>query len=160
MKRIVKQQDITTVAALLLLGVFAVCILSVLLTSARAYQTLTERDRVAFEQRTAIQYIATKVRQAPGQIQIEKFGDGNALLIPEEIDGTAYITRIYCHDGWLKELFTDKLSEVSPEDGEAILPARSLVLHQSDALLRIQLTDALETAQLYLSLRCTEGGDR
>lgn len=50
--------------ALLLLLVFAVCVLSVLLTGAGTYQTLTRRDQDSYDRRTAAQYLATRVRQA------------------------------------------------------------------------------------------------
>lgn len=45
--------------ALLLLLVFAVCVLSVLLTGADTYQTLTRRDQDSYDRRTAAQYLAT-----------------------------------------------------------------------------------------------------
>jgi len=60
-----KKRSISGLAALLLLGVFAVSILSVLLTGASAYRRLMERDRLMYDNRTCLQYVATKVRQAP-----------------------------------------------------------------------------------------------
>ena len=41
-------------SALLLLGVFAVCVLVVLLTGAEAYQRLNQRDRAAYDTRTPL----------------------------------------------------------------------------------------------------------
>lgn len=159
MKRITKEHDISTVAALLLLGVFAVCILSVLLTGAKAYRKLTERDHVSFEKRTCIQYIATKVRQAPDEVLVEQFGGSDALVLTEQIEGETYLTRVYCHNGYLMELFTSTGDEFFPEDGEQILPAQELSLDKNGALLTILVTDAQqETAELKLSLRSEEGG--
>ena len=59
-----KKRKTDALVVLLLFGVFAVCVLSVLLTGADAYQRLSERDRVSYDQRTAAQYLSTRVRQA------------------------------------------------------------------------------------------------
>ena len=47
MKKHSIQHHIDTLAVLLLFGVFAVCVLSVLLTGADAYRRMTERDNRA-----------------------------------------------------------------------------------------------------------------
>lgn len=161
MKHRLKQQSISALAALLMFGVFAVGILSVLLTGAGAYQRLTERDRLAYDSRTCAQYVATKVRQAgaPGAVRVENFGGVDALVIVQEYDGVEYWNRIYCHDGWLKELFTAAQGEFAPEDGEKILPAQKLELERQNGLLRVKLTDGNGTAMdLNLALRAGEVG--
>ena len=60
MKKKTTQHHIDALAALLLFGVFAVCVLAVLLSGADAYQRLTRRDQNAFDRRTAAQYLATR----------------------------------------------------------------------------------------------------
>lgn len=160
MKHRLKQQSITALAALLMFGIFAAGILSVLLSGAGAYQRLTERDRLAYDSRTCAQYVATKVRQAgvPGAVHVESFGGVDALVIVQVYDGVEYWNRIYCHDGWLKELFTAAQGEFAPEDGEKILPAQKLELERQDGLLRIELTDGNGTAMEWnLTLRAEEG---
>ena len=130
--------------ALLLFGVFAASILSVLLTGAGVYSRLTQRDQNAYDRRTCVQYLATKVRQAPSGAQITAgtFGEGDALLLSEDIDGQPYLTRIYCYDGWLRELFSAADDPFAPKDGEKILPAQALALHIDDNLLQVDLTDS------------------
>ena len=51
-------------AVLLTFGMFALCILLVLLGSARLYQTLTERDLRSYDARTVTQYLSTRLHQA------------------------------------------------------------------------------------------------
>ena len=92
-------------AALLLFGVFAVCVVLVLLTGADAYRGLTQRDQSAYSHRTAAQYLTTRVRQAEG-LRTEPFGDTRALVLEETLEGETYLTRVYCHEGWLRELYT------------------------------------------------------
>ena len=51
MKRKTIKHHIDGLIALLLFGVFAVCVLAVLLTGAEAYRRLTQRDRARSEER-------------------------------------------------------------------------------------------------------------
>lgn len=82
------------------------------------------------------------------------FGEGDALLLSEEIDDQPYLTRIYCYDGWLRELFAAAEDPFAPEDGEKILPAQALTLHMESNLLHAELTDnSGQTISLTLSLR-------
>ena len=152
-----KDHSLNGLLALLLFGIFAACVLSVLLMGADAYQRLTERDRESYESRTVAQYIATRVRQADrsGGISAGAFGGSDALELWETIDGEAYVTRVYCHDGWLRELFTDASGHFAPEDGEPVLEAESLSVSLSGAgLLTVEITSADgETQQVTLYLR-------
>lgn len=152
-----EKHHIDGLIALVLFGVFATCILSVLLTGSNAYQSITERDRETFGSRTGLQYISTKVRQAESaaQVSVRDFDGTKALCIEEDIEGRTYLTRIYCCDGWLYELFTPSSTESSAEDGEKVLEAQALDLSiDSDGLLSIGLTDiGGEQVNLMLSLR-------
>lgn len=146
--------------ALLLFGVFAVCLLAVLLTGANSYQALTQRDRTASDSRTCAQYLATRVRQADqyGAIGVEPFGDGDALAFRQDIDGRTYVTRVYVSGGWLMELFSAADLTLSPQEGERIMAAQALTAQQEDGLLRISITPAQgDPTQLLLSPRCGEG---
>ena len=147
--------------ALLLFGVFAACVLSVLLTGAGAYRRLTQRDQTAYSQRTCAQYLATKVRQSPDAqaLSVESFGDGDTLVFCEEIGGELYLTRIYCCEGWLCELFSSDQAGMTPEDGEKVLQAQRLDLELEGGLLSITITyaDGSQTC-LDLSVRDGEGG--
>ena len=144
-------------AALLVLAVFAVGILGTLLGGAGIYRRLTWRDQTAFNSRTCAQYIATRVRQASGMVEIARFGDVDALVIPEIIQGETYLTRVYCYEGWLMELFTAESGKFEPQDGEKLLPAYDLALMLEDGLLRASITDSSgQTQDLYLYLRGQE----
>lgn len=114
-------------AALLLLGVFAVCVLMVLLTGAESYRRLNQRDAAAYDTRTAVQYITTKLRQADRLdcVTVGRFGDGDALVLTDEFDGERYVTRVYTYDGYLMELFSSE-DEMAPEDGERLMPLTGL----------------------------------
>ncbi len=138
--------------ALLLFGVFAACVLVVLLTGADAYRRLTQRDQTAYDQRTCIQYLATRVRQADyaGGIRVTSFGGGDALLLNADSE---YPTWLYCQDGYLMELYCWAEEPLPPEDGQRLMAAEDLSLHTNGALLTISVTAGGEKLSLTLSLR-------
>lgn len=151
------QHHIDGLAALLLFGVFAACVLMVLLTGADAYRRLTQRDQAAYDRRTCTQYITTRVRQSDraGAIQIVNFGDGDALLLDAD---ESYATWLYCRDGWLMELYCYAEEPLEPEDGEKLLETAGMELSLEEALLTVRLTTPRgEEDTLLLSLR-GEGG--
>lgn len=150
------RHHIDGLVALLLFGVFAACVLVVLLTGADAYRRLTDRDQAAYERRTGVQYIATRVRQSDhaGGVAVEPFGDGDALVLGAD---ETYASRVYCYDGWLMELYCLAEEPMEPQDGQRILEAEALALSLEDGLLEVGLTmpDGTEDT-LRLSLRSGE----
>lgn len=145
-------------AALLLFGIFSVCVLAVLLTGAKAYQRLTRRDQTAFDRRSCVQYIATRVRQSDraGAVRVVGFGDGDALLLGAD---EPYATWLYCRDGWLMELYCYADEPLAPEDGERLLEAAEMELSLEDGLLTVRIAYAGGTEDtLLLSLRSGEEG--
>lgn len=155
-----KKRKTDALAVLLLFGVFAVCILSVLLTGADAYHRLARRDQFSYDRRTAGQYLSTRVRQADraGAVSVESFDGVDALVFAEEIDGEAFETLVYCYDGYLRELFVPAEGDFLPEDGEKVLQAEGLSLALEGSLLTAGLTGpAGERQELTLFLRSGEG---
>ena len=157
MKRKPIQHQMDGLIALLLFGVFAVCVLAVLLTGADAYRRLTERDRRAYSQRTCVQYLATRVRQGDrlGDLQVEDFGGTDALVFREDSE---YMTRVYCYEGWLMELYAAADADMEPQDGEKVLELSSLRLTLEDGALTADTVDtAGASGTLRMTLRSGEG---
>ena len=145
---------------LLLFGVFAVCILSVLLSGTGIYNRLTQRDAEAFDARSAVQYLATRVHQAEGADGVSlrpMEGGGDMLVIAQNIDLVGYETVLYCAEGWLCELFVEADSDLELEAGEKILPASRLEGHMENSLLTLAVTDPTGEHTVRLLLR---GGER
>ncbi|MEG1658167.1 MAG: DUF4860 domain-containing protein [Oscillibacter sp.] len=154
MKKTSKKFQMDGVLVLLLTAVFAACLLLVLLTGAGGYRRLTERDRAADARRTALQYVATKVRQGDtaGGVTLREFGGLPALCLTDTVDGAVYETYLYEYDGYLRELFAAADAGLSPADGEKVLESHGLTLALSDGLLQI------ETAETALTLSLRSGG--
>lgn len=127
-------KKITELMALVVFAVFAVCILAVLLTGADTYKRLTERGN---KTRTAAQYVTTRVRQADraDAVTLEDFGGQDVLVFRERIGQKEYLTRLYCYDGWIRELFAAESGSFSPEDGEKVLEAEGLSFSLEDGVL-------------------------
>ncbi len=134
-----RHNAISSLAALLMLLVFAVALLAVLLGGANVYERLTARDSRSYEQRTAVQYLTTKVHQAESgrAVSVSSFGDGDSLVITETIDNLPFHTQIYCHEGWLMELFAVAGAGLTPADGSKILPADTFTAAQEGSLLHL-----------------------
>ena len=147
-----KFTKLTDLMALLVFVVFAVCMLMVLLYGARVYQNLVHRGEENFQMRTAAQYVSMRVRQAE-QVMVENFAGCEALTIPEQIGGEVYVTRVYCYDGYVRELFCAKNAALRPEDGEKIMPAESMCFEVRDGL----LTVFVDGQPVILSLQGKEG---
>ena len=156
------KSQIEGLLVLVLFGVFAICILAVLLTGAGAYGRLVDRQQNSYAERTVPQYIATKVRQADtaDAVSIGTFGGVESLELKESLDGKEYLTRIYCYDGFLRELFSEASGEFDPEDGECILEAEQVEFLLEGAILRIVVTTTDgEKTELKLMLRSAKGGN-
>lgn len=127
--------------ALLLFGVFAVCLLAVLLTGAGAYKRLNIRNEEEYARRTCMQYVANRVHQAPrpSDVRIEPFGQGDGLSIP---DGDGFVTRVYYYDGYLMELYNSADSVLNPQDGERVMEIGGLDLSLENGMLRVTVTDS------------------
>ena len=137
--------------AMLLFGAFAICIVVVLLSGAQAYGGLTRRDQAAYAQRTAMQYVVTRVRQADaaGEVNLRQLGGVQALAL-----GRDYQTLVYCYDGYIMELYAEAGADFAPEDGERVTPAAGLGLQLNGRQLTVSLTDGEGRAQkLQLTLR-------
>ena len=139
---------ITDFLSLGVFALFALCLLLVLLFGARVYRDLTVAGAQRYETRTASAYLTTRVRQAES-LTVEDFGGEDALVIREQIGNGTYLTRIYCHEGYLRELFCAESASLSPSDGEKVLEAECLALAVEDGI----LTAILDGNVLRLQLR-------
>lgn len=138
----------TDLLGLLVFAVFSLCMLALLLTGVKAYENMVHKGRESYDRRTAAQYLSTRVRQG-GWVEVEDFDGCQALVTREEVDGTVYLTRIYCYDGYIRELYCAGTAALSPADGERVLPAKTL----SFALEGDLLTVTVDSRQLVFFLR-------
>ena len=130
---------LTDLMALLTFAVFGTCVLLVLLSGAKVYRQLAEDGQQQYARRTAAGYLTTRVRQAES-VSVTDFDGTQALVFPETVDGRTYLTRVYCYEGSLRELFTAQSGSFSPEDGEILFPVQSLSLTMDANCLQAVIT--------------------
>jgi len=150
-----QKQNISGLMVLLLFGIFAVCILSVLFSGTRIYDRLTERDKITFDTRSAVQYLATRIHQAENaaSLTLESAEGGTMLRIAQAYGEELYETLLYCHDGWLCELFVPAGEEFEPDAGERILPVERMTGTIDNGLLTLSVADENGEQTISLLLR-------
>ena len=131
-------RNITQLLALAVFGLFALCVAAVLLLGGKTYQNLTQRAEISSSWRTAVRYLTTRFQQAP-EVALEDFCGLQALTVREEIGGKVYLTRVYCYESTVRELFSGANAQVSPGDGEIVLEAESLTFSWEGQLLTVEI---------------------
>ena len=155
-----KKSNLGFLLVLLVFAVFMVSALLVLLSGADIVQGITQRDQKNYEQRTAVQYIATRVRQADqaGAVSVRTTEMGDSLILAEEIDGIRFETMVYCYDGYLREMFYASGLDAGAEFGEKILPAEQFYVSDCGDYLDLDITFADgQTRSMILRIRSERG---
>lgn len=153
-KEITKSRLGNVLFPLLLFLVFVMCALFLVLIGGRVYENINERAEQTYQKDVAFSYIANKVRQADesGVVSLIEKDGVNVLELQNFIENTSYVTDIYYRDGSLWELFTEKESGLSINDGTQILECDEITMELSDRLLHIRsLGEA--GGELFISLR-------
>lgn len=124
-----------------LLGLFAVLSTLMVLLGAQLYRATVEHADVSSAQRILTSYVRTMTRGQDHEnaVSIEEIDGVKTLAFREDIDGDAYVTRIYPYEGQLRELFTEEAYAFDPEWGEVICPAEEFDPEIRDDLLTVRM---------------------
>ena len=151
-------QMVDLLFTLALFCVFAASSLMVVIIGANVYKGTVSSMNGNFNLRTSLSYVAQKVRQNDlmGGVRLEQFGEGNALVLEQELEGETYQTWIYYDSGAIRELFVAEGADMSPADGEEIMRAGGFTAEQAgESLYRFTVTDESgKSAQIAVSPRC------
>ena len=162
MKTEIKKPNISGIFPLLSFMVLSACIVIVLVTGARLYGRSNERDSIDYYHRTVTGYITTRVMQSNvrGSFFVGDFHEavprssGNTLFFTETIGDKEYITRVYCYEGNIYELFSPLEAEIDPKYGEKVLPVNSIDFSIKDGLFTAGISfDDGDNTVLRISLR-------
>jgi len=147
---------IDTVFALMIFCVFAISVFLVLILSGSTYRNMVDTAAYGQNERIALSYIRTKVRQADvsGAVSVTDFRGANALTITQHDFGL--VTRIFYYDGWLRELFAEVGFDdhFYPVDGTPLLRVDSFYFAELDGGLLYVGTDH---GSITLFLRTAQG---
>lgn len=132
-------------AGIVIICAFAACMFFVVLAGAGITMGITGRDSASADMRICAGYITTRIQTAERKdelfIKDSVEATGGILCIPETVDGTEYVTSIYCYEGTLRELF-------HPADYEPALTAGSTLINAENVSFNI--TGGLLTAEIDL----------
>ena len=169
MRRVEIKHNIGAVFVLLLFAVFAGSILMVLLFGASAYERIVSSGQAAYDERTAVQYIAAKIRHNDevDSVYVGSFSskddaeadDIDTLYLKLQTEEDAYYTKIYYYDGYLREILCAEDGGLSPEDGNEILAVKGLQMSMEKNLVKIQVENQDGTySSICLSVRSSQEG--
>ena len=140
--------------------VFAFSALMLVIIGANVYKKTAAHMDSNYISRISYAYLSEKIRQndRSDALFIGSYGDGDALIISEEINGKTYYTYLYQYDGTLRELFTNTPETLSPSAGQVIMDCSSFsVSAVGNRLYLCSLTASNgEETTLYVSTRCTD----
>lgn len=155
-----QNSSVNSLMSLLLFALFALSMLLCVLFCANRYADLTEKEDAAYEMRTASMFFSTKVRQGDfdKSISVETFDGCTALVLSEEIENERYVSLIYCHDGYLKEIFAFDGIELSVDDGEKLFELDEVSFAIEGDALKIGYKSKNEQGKLILALRSESEG--
>ena len=111
-----------SLACLLLAAMLGAAMLACVLCGAVSYRAVEEAASSRMDSLSGIGYVSTKIRSADaaGCVSAGMFGDGDALFLRTDYDGTWYITAIYAYGGRLRELFYEEGWDSDPAAGEIV----------------------------------------
>jgi len=141
----------------LLLGVFAVFSTLMVLLGAQLYRSIVAQTEIHSERRILCSYIANAARgsNAADVIRVENCDGIDVLVFCRDEDGEDYETKIYCHEGMLKELYLSADQSFDPEYGEAICRAEAFRPEIDGRELRLYVEDAQgEARTIRMALTC------
>lgn len=155
-----KSASFDVILGLVLVCVFAVCILLTLSAGAGIYKNVSAVMERQFSSRTALGYVTAKLHQSDraDAVSVTELGGVAALRVREELDGTAYVTYIYCWDGSIMELFCPESEPLLPSDGQPVVDAVSLDFTVAGELLRIDCVTAAGAETAWVGIVSGRGG--
>ncbi len=140
-----------------LFGVFAVSALLVLVIGANVYRSTVNTQEANAMKRTAIAYIAEKIRQndTSGSISAGEVEGCPALILKSEYGKESYSTYIYTYNGSLRELFMKSSAVPALIAGQEIAEISGFSVDSvSDHLYRTSVTDKNgQSLSLYINTK-------
>ena len=156
-----KPHIVDVLFVLALFGVFTLSALVLVILGANIYKQTVSHMTENYDSRMACSYFAEKIRQndLAQSVELGELYDTEALVFSQEINGDTYATYLYYHNGYLKELFMKKGSNIGDNPlsaGNSIMKLDSLDMEMlSDNLLKIYFTLAPGQEQhVYVSTHC------
>ena len=145
-----------SVALLVLCALFFILAVAAIATGVSAYNGTSQVIEDSNTYRTVLAYLSNQVRRGDsvGNIEVGRLFDSGALMIYETIDEWEYVTYIYCHDGFLRELFIEKGLEFEAEAGNELIPLEKVYFGvTADGQIMAAFTNGDEGEHMLITVR-------
>ncbi len=159
-----KRTESHTTDLLFTLGLFCVFAASaflLVLIGIRVYRSTAAQMDDTFSTRTAVSYVAEKLRQhdAAGAARLGELEGQPALILEDETDAGAVVTYIYADSEALWELTVSPWTEPARQLGDRILEVRDFTMRDvGDGFLEFSASDSTGSTVRFLTrLRSEEG---
>ena len=110
--------------------VFAAAAFILVMIGMQAYQNTVKHMQDTFSTRTAVSYVAEKLRQhdISGGVELGRVEDCPALVLYDELGGGAYLTYIYSDGEKLYELTVREDADVTASMGDEIMQVKDFTI--------------------------------
>ena len=144
-------QMICTITLLLSLGI-STCIL--VTAGYGSFSRMNEFQDECLNARVAMNYVSMQIRRfdVTGSVRIDDSLPGTRLVLSEDIDGEIYETRIYLHDGRLRESFVPAEAPFNEEYGFEIIQLDSFAVKRENNVIEIELASGANKRNMTLTL--------
>lgn len=158
MKSLNKSHIIQSILVLVMFVFFVTSIVMVLISGANAYNGIVKKQAGRYEERTCLTYISSKIRHYDEKdaISINNIMGTNALCLKDKNNKEGYITYIYYHKGYLKELFTNENNKgVTLNSGQKIIKIKDLSFEKkANNLIKLKCTNENgESSSIYVNVK-------
>ena len=142
-----------------LIGAFALLASTLVLAGVSAYRGVYDTSVSGSEQQTALSYLINKIHAYDMRGGVVAGEDG-VLRLPDEVDGVAYETRIFCNGSMLCEYYCEAGQPHDAELGQPVAVVESMRLYyETPALVHVEVVCDGRTAHAHIALRTGgEGG--
>lgn len=154
---------------LALFGAFAITALFVVLFGARIYRSTVSNMNSNFEKRTAMSYLAEKIRShdytggadVADLKSLRDDGEHSVLKLYQDIGDKRYVTYLFVDEGYLKEFTADENYDFDYRMGTNILAIKDFsVRKESDGLYHFNITDTNnEKTEFFVALYSGTDGE-
>ena len=158
-KRRSVQHGMQGVFVFVLLGLFAVMSTLMVLLGAQMYRNTVDRATANNEDRVLGAYVRSMVRaeDAADAVSTEQIDGVKTLALRETLDGSDFVTWLYCWEDQMYEQFTEAGEDFRPMSGTAICPAQAFEPSLEGNLLIIDMTDGKGVRDtVKVALRCAQ----
>jgi hypothetical protein len=146
---------------LLLFLLLSLLSVSVIIAGGSVYEAVSENMEENYSRRVTFSYLSTKIRQndAFGRISAAQKDGTQMIAIKENFAGEEFVTYIYYHDGYLRELFIEIIDggvmDFELSWGKRIIPAENFTFYfeEETGKIKMSLTDKdknTQSAEVYI----------